>query len=181
MSTIIPIDFEELKKHHPNFRTIGSMVGGALGTRITKEKWETCTVQISYALNNAGAPVLNYAYPDKRVATGKVRGAKDDSGNNYIYSVLDMAVYLDNTYGKAENYKGKVSEMKKAIKDRNGIIAFGYRHMDLWEGDKWHYQSLYLDLWEFDEVKKWGIFFWEVGNRSVAKPATSAPQSTKAE
>jgi hypothetical protein len=179
MSTIIPIDFDELKKHHPNSLQIGGIVGGTLGTRMTKEKWETCTVQISYALNKAGAPVLNYAYPDKRVATGKVRGTKDDKGNNYIYSVIDMKVYLDNTYGEAENYKGSIPAMKDAIKDRNGIIAFGYRHMDLWEGDKWHYQGLYLDLWKFDDVKKWGIFFWEVGNRSVAKPATTAPQSSK--
>jgi Type VI secretion system (T6SS), amidase effector protein 4 len=172
MSANIPVDFEELKKHHPNSRQIGGMIGGLLQTRMTKEKWETCTVQISYALNKAGAPVLNYAYPDRRVATGKVRGTKDDSGDNYIYSVLDMKVYLDKTYGEADNYKGTVAQMKAAIKGRKGIIAFGYRHMDLWEGDQWHYQSLYLDLWEFAEVKKWGIFFWEVSNRSEAAPAT---------
>ena len=56
-----------------------------------------------------GRTIWNYAYPDKRVATGKVRGTKDDSGDNYIYSVLDMKVYLDKTYGEAENYKGEVS------------------------------------------------------------------------
>jgi hypothetical protein len=170
MPALIPLDFDELKKHHPSYSQITGMVGGPLLTRMTRDKWETCTIQISYALNRAGAPLLNYAYPDKRVATGKVRGIKSDDEMNYIYSVLDMAVYLDRTYGKAENYKGTIPEMKAKIKDRKGIIAFGYRHMDLWEGDRWHYQGLYMDLWKFDDVKKWGIFFWEVSNRSEAKP-----------
>jgi hypothetical protein len=166
---LIPIDFEELKKHHPSYSQITGLLTGPVLDNVKKYDWETCSIQISHALNKAGAPILNYAYPDKRVATGKVRGIQNKEQENFIYSVLDMAVYLDKTYGTAENYKGTVAKMKEPIKDRQGIIAFGYRHMDLWEGDRWHYQQLYQNLWEFAEVKKWGIFFWEVANRSVKK------------
>jgi hypothetical protein len=50
------------------------------------------------------------------------------------------------------------------ISGRHGILAFGHRHIDLWEGSRYHWQELYNDyyLWHCDSIALRGIFFWEV-------------------
>lgn len=105
-----------------------------------------------------------YAYPDASVATGKVRAFKGSDGMSYIFAVPDMKVYLNNTYGDAENYKGSKQKMTEGIKDRHGILAFGHRHIDLWVGDNIHRPSDYnmAYLWSNNSIQLRGIFFWEV-------------------
>ena len=162
MGAVVTVDFDALKQNHKKPTEIKPLLTGDIGSAVKKNNWEVCAVNVSYALNHSAAPIEKYDYADKGLATGKVRAKTDDTGKNYIYSVYDMKVYLDNRFGKAENYKGKKAQMIAKITGRTGILAFGYRHIDLWEGNRWHNQDHYLDLWEFDSVKQWGIFFWEV-------------------
>ena len=158
----VPVDFDVLMANHKTSSQIKSSVGGDVGKAIKAYDWETCSISLSYSLNKAGAVIENYAYEDKRVATGKVRAKKGGDDKNYIYSVLDMKVYLDKRYGIAENYKGTKAQMQSKIKGRKGIISFGYRHISIWDGNKWSHQEDYLDLWGFDSTIQNGIFFWEI-------------------
>jgi|SRR5690242_4847864 len=158
----VPVNFSTLKAKHPAPNQILALIGGALKESAVKGKWETCTIQVSYALNRSGAVIENYAFEDKSLATGKVRAAKSNDDMSYIFAVPDMRVYLNNRYGLAENFKGSKQQMIAGISGRQGIIAFGHRHIDLWEGDRFHWQARYVDLWGFESVKMRGIFFWEV-------------------
>ena|ERR1700761_5337104 len=159
MSANVSVDFDKLKSAHPSHHEIGKMID------VPSYVDETCSVQVSWALNHAGAIIANYAYPDPQIYKGKVRAYQGRDGLNYIFAVPDLRVYLDNTFGVAENYKGSKDEMQAKIQGRHGILAFGHRHIDLWEGARFHWQALYLDLWTFESTKKRGIFFWEVTSR----------------
>ncbi len=158
----VTANFEDLITNHKTSGEIKSLLDGDIGKTIKKHDWETCAISVSYALNRSGAVIENYAYEDKGVATGKVRAKKDSDNKNYIYSVVDMKVYLNKRYGIAENHKGTKEQMKTKIKGRQGIIAFGHRHIDLWDGEKWHYEDRYIDLWNHPSTKHLGIYFWVV-------------------
>lgn len=162
MGAAVTVKYDVLEANHKSSGEIKSLLKGDIGKNIKQYDWETCAISVSFALNQSGAPIVNYAFEDKGVATGKVRAKKDEANRNYIYSVIDMKVYLNNRYGIAENYKGSKQHMIAKIKGRKGIIAFGHRHIDLWDGDKWHNERYYRDLWQFDSTKQLGIFFWEV-------------------
>ena len=162
MGSKVTVDYKVLEANHKTSGEIKALLKGDIGSTIKKHDWETCAISVSYALNQSGAVIENYAYEDKGVATGKVRAKKDEADRNYIYSVIDMKVYLNKRYGMAENYKGTKEQMKAKIKGRAGIIAFGHRHIDLWDGDKWHYEARYIDLWNHESTKQLGIYFWEI-------------------
>jgi hypothetical protein len=156
----VSVDFDTLKSNHPSYRTIRSLV-----TNIPSIVDETCAVQLSYALNRcSGGVIVNYAYPDATVATGKVRGFEGNDKMNYIYSVVDMKVYLSNKYGTPENYKSSKAKVIEKIKGRRGILAMGYRHIDLWDKTDIHRSADYLMdyLWTNESLQVRGVFFWEV-------------------
>lgn len=151
----VPVNFALLKEKHPSFKTIRSLI------KVPSYVDETCCVQVSYALNRSGQVIENYAY-DNPYYKRKVRAFKANDGMHYIIEVSDFRFFLDNRYGLSENHTGSKQQMIEQIEGHTGILAFGYRHIDLWEGDRYHWQQLYLDLWGFASVKKHGIFFWEV-------------------
>jgi hypothetical protein len=160
----VTIDFEKLKSNHLSYTDIRSKL-----TDIPPYIDETCAVQLSYALNRSDGVIGKYDYPDRSVATGKVRAYKSSDGFFYIFAVPDIRVYLNNAYGDAENFKGSKPEESKAmtldaITDRKGVLAFGHRHIDLWVGNNIHRPSDYfMDvLWNNDSTRLRGIFFWEV-------------------
>lgn len=160
----IPINFETLKNNHPRSFQIKSRLRGPIANVIKVYK-ETCAIQVSDALNRSGAVIVNYEYPDPGLATGKVRAKQGSDGMNYIYSTLDMKVYLNKKYGVAEYYKDtEVRKMKAKVQGRKGIILFGRRHIDIWDRSEIHYQRHYIDFWTHAEanVKVRGIYFWEV-------------------
>ncbi len=156
----VSVNFDTLKGKHPNYQHIRSMIGGELGRFMVGK--ETCAVQVSYALNHSAAVIEAFSFADPSLHGGKVRALESNDGFFYIFGVPDMKVYLNNRYGLAENYKGSKNTMIENIKGRRGILAFGHRHIDLWEGERFHWQQLYRDLWGFDSVKVRGVFFWEV-------------------
>ena len=70
-----------------------------------------------------------------------------------------------NSKYQVENYKAPTRIAKIVqIVDRTGIIAFGDRHLDLWNKTNIHRPDYYnlSALWEDHTTIKKGIFFWEV-------------------
>ena len=57
----IPVNFDTLKENHPSYRQIRALIGGPLLSSVKAGKWETCCIQISYALNHSGAVIENHA------------------------------------------------------------------------------------------------------------------------
>lgn len=167
MGAVVIARYEDLEANHKSSNEIKTLLTGDIGKTVKDNNWETCAISVSYALNQSGAPVVKYDYQDKGVATGKVRAKQDGAKRNYIYSVIDMKVYLNNRYGIAENYKGTKQQMISKIKGRKGIIAFGHRHIDLWDGNKWHNEHYYIDLWVHESTKLLGIFFWVVKEKKT--------------
>jgi hypothetical protein len=159
MSTI-PVPFNVLSSYHPSFKDIGNYI-----RNLPKE--ETCGYRLSYALNNAGLTIDKYDYPNSLTYGGKVR-ARNIDGANYIYSVIDMYVYLSKRYGDPENFKAKDAKygekyMTKCCSEQQGVIMFGFRHVDLWYGDNIVKDSGYdiNYLWTNESITKRGIFFWD--------------------
>jgi len=121
--------------------------------------WETCCIQVSFALNRSGAPIKN------KVGVVGLQSGRD----NFIIRVPTMRDYLDDEFGEAENYVGgaRIAKISQII-DRTGILAFGDRHLDLWNRTDIHRPSLYImsALWEAKSTLDKGIFFWEVPTSS---------------
>ncbi|HRH40325.1 MAG TPA: T6SS effector amidase Tae4 family protein [Pyrinomonadaceae bacterium] len=149
----IPVDWGVLMLNHPSYRDIRDKVSGI------PEDWETYCIQMSYALNKAGARIKN---------TGKNVGFIE-KGDNYIINVPKMREYLNEEYGEAEKFERSGAANSRIaiisqIVDRTGIIAFGDRHIDLWNKDNLQRPSDYImsALWEAKSAMTKGIFFWEV-------------------
>jgi hypothetical protein len=130
------------------------------GLLIPKD-WETCCIQMSHALNKAALPV-NYS--------NKQRVLTDPVGNEYMLDVKEMRGYLKK-YGDPDiisrvDANGNPTPrwvVQAVLSDRKGIIAFGGRHIDLWNGSKIHGEGYILGaLWEAKSALSDGIFFWEV-------------------
>ena len=153
----VSVNFSTLQDRHPTSREVKALVTG-----IPKFVDETCCVQMSYALNNAGAPVEAYEFHNP-LAGRKVRAFKS-GGRNYIFEVSDMRFYLDNRFGMSDNYQGSKQAIIGQLDGRTGILAMGHRHIDLWLGSDIHRPSHYRMnyLWTNESIKLRGVFFWEV-------------------
>ena len=147
----ISVDWGVLMLNHPSYLKIGEKV------KNIPEDWETCCIQMSYALNKAGARIKN---------TGGNVGLQQD-GQNYIIRVSTMRDYLNGEYDEAENYQGgnRIAKISQIV-DRRGILAFGDRHIDLWNKTDIQRPSDYImsALWEDKSTLEKGIFFWEVSS-----------------
>lgn len=149
----IPVNFGVLMLNHPSHINMPELLFNY------DLKWETCTIQMCYALNRSGAPIKN---------TGKNVGFIEKK-LNYIINVPTMRDYLNGEYGEAENFErsgeanSRIAIISQLV-DRTGIIAFGDRHIDLWNKNNIHRPSEYFmsALWEAKSAMTKGIFFWEV-------------------
>lgn len=154
----IPVDWGVLMLNHPSwYEDIEYKV------KNIPAGWETCCIQLCYAMNKAGARIKN---------TGGNVGLQDQNGN-YIIRVSTMRDYLNAEYGVAENYQGGARIAKIAqIVDRTGILAFGDRHIDLWNKTNIQRPADYLPsaLWEDKSTIEIGIFFWEVSAKTLGQP-----------
>src|ERR1700755_176428 len=97
----VSLNFGSLRSNHPDYNEIRKFISS-----MPSYVDETCAVQLSYALNKSNGVIGDYAYPDPTIYTGKVRAFQDDDGLSYIFGVPDLRVYLNNVYGRADNYKG---------------------------------------------------------------------------
>lgn len=164
----IPADFNALWNIIPTTKTIRSKVTNIPNTEDYKE---TCCIQLSYALNMSGLPV-NYSNK-KRVLTF--------NGMEFMLAVKEMREYLSSTYGDAGTIKrvdidgnliGRIA-IQGYLDQRQGIIAFGQRHIDLWNGTQIHGKDVISDgVWDAPSAISQGIFFWDV---SLPPPPITAP------
>lgn len=128
--------------------------------------WEPCCACMSHALNMSGLPVTvpnprrNFLY----------------QGRSHYLAVGEMRDYLTRTYGAGDNYRlpaGNRIAIIAQIDNRKGIIVFGHRHIDLWNGSRIHGEGFILSaLWEAPSALSEGIFFWEVLRQPAATTTT---------
>ena len=85
---------------------------------------------------------------------GKVRALKGADGKWYIYSTYDLHVYLTTRYGQPKKFKGDANE--NTVRGVAGIIMFGWRHVDLWDGSK----IGRLALFGHESAKVNGVLIW---------------------
>jgi hypothetical protein len=142
MPEIPPMGTMLEKYPHGNPADVAVVVGGVVQKNLQDQNYkdykDTCAIRVSHALNLAGDPIPASA---AKIANpfrpgSKVRLDKGDSGF-YIYSTLDMRAYLNTRYGQAKVFKPKKGVDREAeIKGLSlkGIIAFGWIHIDLWDG-----------------------------------------------
>ena len=143
------IDWGVLMLNHPHWWNVRKKV------KNIPAGWETCCIQMSYALNKAGGRIRN--------VNGNV--GLQDGGDNFIIRVPTMRDYLNSEFEDAENYQGgePIAQIAQII-DRTGIIAFGDRHIDLWNKTNIQYPADYIwaALWKARSTIEKGIFFWEI-------------------
>lgn len=183
----IPIDFITFRNNHPHFTEISSKVEPQVAV------WQPpCCIQISYALNNSGAPIVKGDFNSPEMGR-KVRYVKDSKNNFFVLDVFDTAAYLNERYGLAERFSGNKTQMISKINGRNGIIRFGTLHIDVWEKDHFHQQGgkglpdkamenkTAVQVWDNASLKTHGIYFWEITGsaaRTDVEPLKNFPTPT---
>ena len=136
---------------------VAALIGGPIGKNIIDSNWETCCIRLSRALNYSDAPVAGWAgmaNPYMR-KDGKVRALKGADNKWYIYSTYDLRVYLATRYGPPRKFKGDANET--TVSGIAGIIMFGWRHVDLWDGSK----IARLVLFGCESAKQNGVMIWQ--------------------
>jgi Type VI secretion system (T6SS), amidase effector protein 4 len=157
--SLISADIAVLKTHYPTEEklTLASNLGGNIGAAIRDHDYETCCIRVSRALNYSGLPVKNFAsMSSKGLATGKVRAMTGADSKWYIYSTYDLKVYLTRTYSPPKFFKG--DSTAEDVSNEAGIVMFGWRHVDLWDGQN----TSRLSMFGRDETKKDGLWIWPV-------------------
>ena len=148
---------------------VAALVGGACGENITKYNWDTCCVRLSRSLNYSARPIEGFSslitkHMDPKGS--KLRASKGADEKWYIYSTYDLRVYLVARFGQPQKFKGDLTELKTELADVKGIIAFAYRHVDLWDGTDVRYNQEFADGTK--KVKE--VLIWET-------PGDPAPSS----
>lgn len=132
---------DNLFLHYPfpqgDITQVANLIGGTVGANLLNPNYpaykETCAIRISRALNYAGDPIPPIGQIDNPLRKGeKLRADKGADGKRYIFSTYDIRAYLNMRYGFAKKFPpNTTSDELSALK---GIIAFGYVHIDLWNG-----------------------------------------------
>jgi hypothetical protein len=144
--------FENYPKGTPD--EVATLIGGTIGDSITEHGWETCCIRLSRALNYAGAPIEGLsAISNPYMESKKVRAQKGADDLWYIYSTYDMRAYLTGAYRPPTRLNGNVKAKDVLVP---GIILFGWRHIDLWDGEK----ICNLALFGHSSAKTHGVFLW---------------------
>jgi hypothetical protein len=138
---------------------VAEIVGGEVKTNLLDKNYtaykETCAIRVSHALNQGGDPIPSAGGGvSNKYVGGKVRTDKGKDGKFYIYSVLDMRAYLETRYGRPLTIKIKENPQAK-LAGKKGIIAFGFVHVDLWNGEGCERQC------HFDHKSVSEVLLWE--------------------
>lgn len=133
----------ELTKNYPgpnggSPESVVALIGGVVEKNFNDPNYpaykDTCCIRVSRSLNYGGDPIpvagggIANPYMDhKRIRTDKGGDAKW-----YIYSCYDMRAYLVGRFGTPKSFAGTAAMTDLA--DITGIIAFGFWHVDVWNG-----------------------------------------------
>ncbi len=139
MPSLPSIEILDMKYAAGPKEDVAALIGGTVEANINDPKYtaykDTCAIRVSRALNYAGDPIPPAGGGvDNPYVAGKVRTDKGGDGKFYIYSTYDMRAYLNTRYGKAKKFPPTATSAD--VKDLKGIIAFGFLHIDLWDGEK---------------------------------------------
>ena len=114
---------------------VATLIGGQIGKSIIDSNFETCCIRLSRALNYSGAPIEGWSgIANPYMKNGKVRALKGGDEKWYIYSTFDLRVYLTHKYGYPKTFGGTADET--TVSGVAGVIMFGWRHVDLWDGSR---------------------------------------------
>ena len=87
-------------------------------------------------------------------ATAKVRASKGGDDKWYIYSCYDLRAYLETRFGYAKKFKGGFADVD--LSGVKGVILFGMRHSDLWDGLEVRYNTDFTDGTKtVSEIRVW--------------------------
>ena len=137
-------------------KNLQGFIGPKLAKLFHDNKWETCTVKFSYALNQCGANITK----DNPSLLARKRYLTDEQGNLYLISVPDMAEYLKKKYQPADTIPS--TRAKAELLGRWGLITYGDRHIDIWKSTKHNSGPYVFDLLEpkyHSEIPR--VRFWE--------------------
>jgi hypothetical protein len=169
----IRVSFVSLKAHYPTYKTLPQPLQKFmtdLGPPNTP-----CCVQVSHALNNAGATIPPRSF---RRANSKI------GSFFYILAVDELEQYLSGNYGRGEEIKktptGKVrslAEMKQYLNGRQGVLLFrnagAGHHTELWDTSHILQDGHAVSGGGavMNETNIFGqprVLFWDVGEVSIA-------------
>jgi hypothetical protein len=135
---------------------VAALIGVSVGSNILKYKWDTCCIRLSQALNTSGVPIdgfQNMASPYIGIPKAKVRASRGGDNGWYIYSCYDLRAYLESRFGYAKRFGSFESS---ALSSERGIIMFGFRHVDLWDGTDVRYNTDFTDGTKtVSEIRVW--------------------------
>lgn len=164
MPSIPYVELLLMEYPHGQAADVGVVVGGTVQKNLENPKYtaykDTCAIRVSRTLNYGGDPIpwagggLDNPF---RPGT-KVRTDKGGDGKFYIYSTLDMRAYLNTRYGKPKKFPPTATAAD--LKGLKGIIAFGFLHIDIWDGDKAARASYFGD----PRISKDNILLWETAS-----------------
>ncbi|MBN9452402.1 MAG: hypothetical protein J0I42_10690 [Bosea sp.] len=154
-------NLERLTPNHVPGKGLREKVGGDFAKFMAGR--ETCASQLCYAMNRGGAQIQDverYSNP-KMIKGGVPRTLQGGDGFLYIFSTIDMVVYLTGRHGSPSVIPAhKANEKLNGVE---GIVAYGYRHIDIWA--KWkkydpYFGPNYYNCANDPSARKWGVFFW---------------------
>jgi len=138
---------------------IAKLVGGEVEKNLLNAKFtsykDTCAIRVSRALNYGGDPIPYIGSIDNPYVKGKLRANKGSDDKRYIYSTYDMRVYLNVRYGYGKKFKSTVTATDLA--GVKGIIAFGFLHLDIWDGTGCSGHCYFSD----SRIANDNIYVWE--------------------
>jgi hypothetical protein len=115
---------------------IAKLIGGQVEKNFNDPNYkaykDTCAIRISRALNYGGDPIPYVGNINNPYVGGTIRSDKGGDDKRYIYSTYDMRVYLNMRYGHGKKFPS--SSASEDLSGAKGIIAFGFLHLDLWDG-----------------------------------------------
>lgn len=134
---------------------VAAVIRGPVGNNILTLDWETCCIRISRTLNYTGVPVTGFAgMANPYMTNGKVRAAQGGDNKWYIFSTFDLRVYLTVRFGHPKVFPGTATE--RTVAGVPGIIMFGWRHVDLWDGSN----VCHLALFGHSSAVTNGVLIW---------------------
>ena len=159
-------DFMYFANYRPNYLTVRNP--GNLPSFPTE--YEPCGAQMSLAFHRSGDPLDGLGYPCQETMLTVPRYFTYD-GVTCIVSVPELYWYLKGRYEDPENHRGSESDLRSKLAGRFGIVAFGWRHIDIWAD-----QGLYDTVCPYDisglfndvSVAKRGLFFWEIQDSTAS-------------
>lgn len=162
----VPLEWDSFKAAYPMRPLTGALKAfmDQLGPGNTP-----CCVQMSHALNVAGAAVgqRSNRRHNSRITTSA-------GSNNYLLAVDEVKWFLTDNYGEGEEIshnegtrRPSIADMMGVLNGRTGIIVFSDlrygAHTELWDVDHMHQRDISPGV--FNSPK---VLFWDVMITAVA-------------